>query len=221
MNLRNLSFTIIISLLTLSCGDEPDSTEDIKMNDGNTITISTKSRHYNSYNEFISASNFYGLLNKNLIPTEDFNYGIDKIDQVEGYDAECSGNWEKSTFGDWCIDFGLKPNEVYYVCTSIYQKAMPPLPKDCVIAPYKSIDYEMGINPGLTDLGYTIDDGAKGQLIFTTLTRTIGYDNFHNPIFKNIPFIKDKITWCFFVSSKDGNLPIASNGKNEPMPNAR
>jgi len=202
MNLKALLHIIMISLLAISCDDGPESMDKITMNDGKTIYLPSKVRHYDTYKEFISASNFHELMNKDLISYIDFNYRIDKIDQVEGYDSECSGNWEKSTFGDWCIDFGLKPNEVYYVCTSIYQKAMPPLPKDCVITSYKSIGYEMGINPGLTGLGYTIDDGVEGQLIFSTLTRTIGYDNSHNYVFNNIPLINKKIVWNFLVTSK-------------------
>ena len=170
MNLKALFHIIMISLLAISCDDGPESVDKITMNDGKTIYLPSKVGHYDTYKEFISASNFHGLMNIGLISSINFNYRIDKIDQVEGYDLEYSGNWEKSTFGDWCIDFGLNPNEVYFVCTSIYQKVMPPLPKDCAIVPYKSIEYEMGINPGLTDIGYSIDYGVDGQFIFITLT---------------------------------------------------
>lgn len=176
---------IVISVLC-SCESE-DDLMNVTMQDGNTITINSSQRYYHSEEEFVHCVSFSFPRSCEYSEVEEVEYLKDSEGIVSGYSQSFIGCWEAAKFGEWVRDYGLNPNDVYYVATKVYTKYVSMPCEGLRIVPKFGGQF-MGYCPDVEPRTFRVNNDSDAQVgVLTTGVRYIGYDSEGNRIACEMP----------------------------------
>lgn len=192
-------FLVVMSFLLCSCESE-DNIISITMQDGNTITLNSSQKYYSNEEEFIHCVSFSFPRSYECSEIEYIDYLDDSEYIVEGCNQFFIGGWEIARFGEWIRNYGLNPNESYYVATKVYAKYLSKPPVGLRIVPKLGGTF-MGYCPDIEARTFRIDNISEMQVsALITGIRYIGYDSKGNDIKYEMPsFINNELIWKFLI----------------------
>lgn len=206
MIFRRLFLVILsLSMLSLFSCKEEEVFQTSKMQDGTVITTRKIIRYYETEDDFINAIRYpsaYDTYQDGEIINN--NYNLNDAYTIIGTSKEENYQWEMAKFGEWIKKYGFEPNELYYICSTVYLRYTSLPPEGCYfVNKYEYGEEEdMGYEPNAFNIkikNFSITyDKNNSVSIFTTCGRTIGYDKNGNIINESIPKLAN-IKWKFQV----------------------
>lgn len=202
MDKVHITLLLLLIFVASSCHDEVDNDIVTTMEDGKTIIISSEIHFYSTEEEFVHNVSFPSSHSAKAVEFEELNYSKGTLMAVYGYNNFSIQKWEKTKLGSWCEKYGLKPNNIYYVGTKVYDKYVSKPPEHLRIVP-KYEENQMGYCP-LVDSRFfeVLNEDYNQCTILRTGVRYIGYDSKRNPLNIEIPLIfnnKNNLTWKFSI----------------------
>lgn len=194
----NLYTTITAILLCMCSCNEEDNICTLTMNDGTTIDVASTKITYHSEEDFVRGLSSFEC-NYNFSNKEYINYNVGESYEVNGYDQTFVGSWQIAKFGNWIRNYGLNPDEFYYVATLIYAKYIERPTTGTMIVPQTGL----GCSLSEEDNSFSVlSDKETNTAILLTCVRLIGYDKNKSAINLCIPqFTNNNLTWKFLIQS--------------------
>lgn len=191
---------ILIMLMLCSCETKDDSIR-VTMEDGQSIVVSSSPKYYPNEDEFVHSVSF--SFPRSYIPghAEEINYLNESEGSVSGYDQSFIGAWEIARFGDWIKEYGLKPNNNYYVATKVYAKYVSQPPRGLRLVPKYEGDF-MGYCPNVEPKTFLVNKLSQTEdIALLTGYRYIGYNSERETVNIEIPsFINNNnLIWKFLI----------------------